>query len=235
MDLAFVLLVSTAAALATPVGGLGALGVHRTQGNVGQGLLRALVAFGGGLLFAAIALVLVPEGLVRLSTWPSVGWILGGAVSFMLLDEAIERKGGHAAQVMGSALDSVPESAGLGAAFAVGGHTGPVLVLLVALQNLPQGFNGFLELRGQHGRTGRALGVLTWTSLLGPLAAALGYLYLGPHPNVVAALFLAAAGGLLYLLVQDVAPLAHKDGHWVPALGAVLGFVVGLLCNEVVG
>ena len=228
------LLVSTAAAIATPVGGLAALGVHRKQGAVTENLLRALVAFGGGLLFAAIALVLVPEGLVRLSTWPSVAWLLGGALAFMLLDQAIERKGGHAAQVMGSALDSVPESAGLGAAFAVGGHTGPVLVLLVALQNLPQGFNGFLELRGPHGRAGRAIGVLTWTSLLGPLAAALGYLYLGPYPDIVAAMFLAAAGGLLYLLVQDVAPLAHKDGHWVPALGAVLGFVVGLVCNEVV-
>jgi ZIP family zinc transporter len=234
VGLGFVLLASTAAALATPAGGLAALGVHRQTGEIGQTLLRTVVALGGGLLFAAIALVLLPEGLILLSTGPSVAWILAGAGLVLLLDRAIERKGGHAAQVMGSALDSVPESAGLGAAFAVGGHTGPVLVLLVALQNLPQGFNGFLELRGPHGRAGTAFGVLTWTSLLGPLAAALGYLYLGPYPDAVAALFLASAGGLLYLLVQDVAPLAHKDGHWVPALGAVLGFALGLVCNEVV-
>jgi ZIP family zinc transporter len=129
----------------------------------------------------------------------------------------------------------VPESAGLGAAFAAGGHTGPVLVLLVALQNLPQGFNGYLEQHGPSRGAGQALWTLTWTSLLGPLAAAAGYLWLGPHPAVVAALFLAAAGGILYLLVQDVAPLAHKDGHWVPALGAVAGFVLGLACNELVG
>jgi len=235
VDLAAVLLVATAAALATPLGGVLATFVHKTKGRIREDVLRTLVALGGGLLLAAVALVLVPEGAARLGTAASASWLLAGAALVLLLDRAAERKGGHVAQVMGAALDSVPESAGLGAAFATGGHAGPALVLLVALQNLPQGFNGYLEQHGPSKGAGQALWTLTWTSLLGPLAAAAGYLWLAPHPAAVAAVFLAAAGGILYLLVQDVAPLAHKDGHWVPALGAVLGFVLGLVCNEVVG
>jgi zinc transporter, ZIP family len=223
------------AGLATPVGGLAAWGVHRRQGRVGAGLLRALIAFGGGLLFAAIALVLVPEGLRSLPLAPALLCLVGGALLFLALDKAVQRRGGQGAQVMASALDSVPESLGLGAAFALGGSVGPVLVLLVALQNLPEGFNGFRELQ-ESGVTRRgALAALAATSLLGPLAAAAGYLWLAPHPQVVSALFMAAAGGILYLLVQDVAPMAHQDRHWAPTLGAVLGFAVGIAAQALVG
>jgi ZIP family zinc transporter len=230
--LAEVLLWSTAAALATPLGGLAALGIHRTRGGVREIALRLLVAVGGGLLLAAVALVLVPEGLARVGLLAASAWLLAGAALVLVLDKAIERRGRHDSQALGAAVDSVPESVALGAAFAAGAPVGFVLAALVALQNLPQGFNGFLEMRGPHGRPGRALGTLAWTSLLGPLGAAAGYLFLGPYPSAVAALFLASAGGLLYLVVQDVAPLAHKDGHWLPAFGAVVGFVLGLACTK---
>lgn len=39
---------------------------------------------------------------------------------------------------------------------------------------------------------------------------------------------LAAAGGILYITFQDIAPQARLARHWGPPLGAVLGFVVGL-------
>lgn len=236
MGLGAVVAMAGVAALATPVGGLPAWRLGRS-GRVSDRedlVLRFVVAVGGGLLVAAVALVLVPEGLARLRLLPSVLWMAAGAAAFMGVDAAIERRGGEGAQVLGGLLDSVPESLGLGAAFAAGGRVGPVLVLLVALQNLPQGFNGFRELR-QDGRSpGGSLWLLAWTSLLSPAAAAAGYLWLGPQPGVVAALFLAAAGGILYLVVQDIAPLAHKDGHWVPASGAVLGFLAGMVCNGLV-
>lgn len=235
MSLFAVLLATLAAELATPAGGLLGRLVHPGRGAVHQGLLRTSVAVGGGLLFAAVALVLVPQGLAALALGPALACLLGGAVLFMAADRAIERRGGRAAQVMASTLDSVPEALGFGAAFAAGTGVGPVLVLLVGLQNLPEGFNGYLELRTSGWRVGSAFAVLAGTSLLGVLAAVLGYLYLGPHPVLVGGLFLASAGGILYLLVQDIAPLAHKDGHWAPALGAVAGFGIGIAAQALVG
>ncbi|MEA3165685.1 MAG: zinc transporter, family [Thermoplasmata archaeon] len=224
------------AALALPVGGLAALGVRRTpRDGSGDSALRTLVAAGGGLLLAAVALVLVPEGLAGLGLAPAVACLFAGALLMLLLDRAMERRGDRASQVMASALDSVPESLGLGAAFAAGGHVGPVLVALIALQNLPEGFNGYRELHGAGLSRGGAVGVLAFASLLDPLAAAAGFLWLGAFPAVVAGLFLAAAGGILYILVQDIAPLAHKDGHWAPALGAVFGFALGIVADAVVG
>jgi len=37
-----------------------------------------------------------------------------------------------------------------------------------------------------------------------------------------------AAGGVLYLVFQDIAPQARLARHWAPPLGAVFGFALGL-------
>jgi ZIP family zinc transporter len=38
-----------------------------------------------------------------------------------------------------------------------------------------------------------------------------------------------AAGGILYLTFQDIAPQAKLQKHWGPPLGAVAGFLLGLI------
>jgi ZIP family zinc transporter len=63
---------------------------------------------------------------------------------------------------------------------------------------------------------------------LGPLAAAVGLFVLADQPAVLGAIMAFAAGGILYLLFQDVAPEAHLERAYGPALGAVLGFALGL-------
>ena len=39
---------------------------------------------------------------------------------------------------------------------------------------------------------------------------------------------LAAAGGILYLTFQDIAPQVPIETSWLPPFGAVLGFLLGL-------
>jgi|TARA_B110000037_G_scaffold222744_1_gene299239 ZIP family zinc transporter len=46
---------------------------------------------------------------------------------------------------------------------------------------------------------------------------------------VIDGLLLFAAGGILYVVFQDIAPQAKLKKHWLPSLGAVLGFALGLL------
>ena len=40
---------------------------------------------------------------------------------------------------------------------------------------------------------------------------------------------LFAAGGILYVVFQDIAPQAKLERHWSPPLGAVAGFLLGLI------
>jgi ZIP family zinc transporter len=57
----------------------------------------------------------------------------------------------------------------------------------------------------------------------------LGFYVLSDAPVATAVTMLSAAGGILYLIFQDIAPQAKLDRHWGPPLGAVIGFAVGLL------
>jgi ZIP family zinc transporter len=64
--------------------------------------------------------------------------------------------------------------------------------------------------------------------LLGPIAAALGVMFFAPNQMVLGALMVFAAGGVLFLTFQDVAPDVKLEKSWAPPLGAVLGFALGL-------
>jgi ZIP family zinc transporter len=44
-----------------------------------------------------------------------------------------------------------------------------------------------------------------------------------------------AAGGILYLIFQDIAPESKMRRRWTPALGAVFGFMVGMIGNQLIG
>jgi ZIP family zinc transporter len=37
------------------------------------------------------------------------------------------------------------------------------------------------------------------------------------------------AGGILYLIFQDIAPQAKLKKRWAPALGAIAGFLLGVI------
>ena len=133
--------------------------------------------------------------------------------------------------------DFVPEAVALGATFVVDRRAGIFLAILIALQNLPEGFNAFLELRSAEGKTRKQshraprtlLLMFAGTALLGPICGLLGHLLLEPGSPVLGLLMLFAAGGILYLTFQDIAPQARLERAFAPPMGAVLGFALGLI------
>ena len=193
-------------------------------------LRHGVIAFGGGALMAGVALVLVPEGQRHLSTLSVLIAFGAGGFTFFLVERMIERRGGGFAQFIAMLLDFVPESLALGAMLAAEWEAGLLLAGLIALQNLPEGFNAYLELRARDAlRSGQILAGFCAIVLLGPLAAWLGFSYLRETGGALGAMMLFAAGGILYLTFDDIAPQAHLARRWAPALGAVAGFMLGLL------
>jgi len=65
--------------------------------------------------------------------------------------------------------------------------------------------------------------------LPGPLVGAIGWVYGAEYPAIWGGIMLFSAGGILYLLFQDVAPQSRLKRHWGPARGAVFGFGIGML------
>lgn len=229
-DLAFLFLLTLGAGLAMPFGAL--LGSYslRVQHGKENEFSRTMMAFGGGALLSAVALVLVPQGSKELTPLTASLCLMLGGFLFMGLDILLARSSTPASQLLAMLLDFVPEALALGAAFAIGSSSALLLAALIALQNIPEGFNAFRELsRSAHYR-GRII-ILSFTAmaLLGPLAGVGGYYWLSDHPTALSVMVMTAAGGILYSVFQDIAPKVKLAKHWGPPMGAVLGFMLGMV------
>lgn len=190
---------------------------------------HSVMAFGGGALLSAVALVLVPEGLANLNPMSACFWFLVGGLSFMLLDIYLKRINTPASQLAAMLSDFIPESIALGAAFATGSDSAFLLAALIALQNLPEGFSAYRELNATSAyKPQKIILMFSLMATLGPIAGVSGYFWLSESPEVIAAIMLFASGGILYSIFQDLAPQVKLEKHWAPPMGAVLGFVLGM-------
>ncbi|MEM1073539.1 MAG: hypothetical protein AAF665_11250 [Pseudomonadota bacterium] len=190
---------------------------------------HGVLAFGAGALFAAVALVLVPEGSERLQPVPALAWFLAGGVGFAIIDGLIARTGGKAAQFLAMMMDYLPEALALGALIA-GDFAAAVLVAaLICLQNLPEGFNAMREMRDAPGTSPPSLMVVFCAMVpLGPLAACIGLTLPAPFDPAIGAVMMLSSGGILFLMFQDIAPQVPVENSLLPPQGAVLGFALGL-------
>ncbi len=191
---------------------------------------HSVIAFGGGALLAAVALVLVPEGTENLDPAMIVLCFTGGGVTFMALDIYLAYRATPASQLVAMIADFIPEAMALGATFVVSRTSGILLAGIIAMQNLPEGFNACRELiKAAHYSTPQVIGLFALMALLGPIAGLTGLFVLADYPRIVSAIMLFAAGGILYLIFQDIAPQSKLRRHWAPPLGAAAGFLLGIL------
>lgn len=66
-------------------------------------------------------------------------------------------------------------------------------------------------------------------AFLGPVCGVSSYLWMQDQAIAIAVIVLVASGGILYSVFQDIAPRAKLAKHWLPPMGAVLGFVLGMV------
>lgn len=226
-----IILYSAAAGACIPVGGMLAR-VERIQPAwLERELRHFIIAFGGGVLIAAVALVLVPEGVryVGAGHWVALFLMAGGLV-FFGVERWMASRRSEAPQLSAMLLDYVPESLALGGVLAAGAASGPLLALFIGLQNLPEGFNAYRELRATRKLDSRRVLMVMFALVpLGPLLGLSGWVFLVDHRAVLGAIMLFASGGILYLIFQDIAPQSRLHRHWAPPLGAVCGFTFALL------
>jgi len=232
-----IVLLTLLAGGAIPLGAVAACFEGLLPGWLDREFRHTVIAFGAGALLSAVALVLVPEGIAVLSVPWVVACFGGGGVAFMLLDRRLARSKTRASQMVAMLSDFIPEAIALGAAFVSNAATAKLLALVMALQNLPEGFNAYREILdgGPVRRRGRMLAVFAALALLGPVCGLAGYHLLSDLPQVVAGVMLFGAGGIVYLVMQDLAPQARLERHWGPPLGAVAGFLLGVLGHMWVG
>jgi len=191
---------------------------------------HAVTAFGGGILVAAVSLVLIHEGMKALTFFPVVLCFSLGGVVFMYLDRLLAKKKEKVPQLLAMLLDFIPEVIALGALYLLDFRYSLLLGFLIALQNIPEGFNAYRELRASTTLSKWSIiGVFVAMAFIGPVAGLCGYFFLSESPEIIAGIMLFASGGILYLVFQDIAPQVQLKRHWGPSLGAVVGFLFGLI------
>ena len=133
---------------------------------------HGIIAFGGGALLSAIPLVLVPEAIESLSIGAAAFSFVSGGIAFLALDVFLDRVKSPGGQLVAMLSDFIPEAVALGASFA----TATLLATLIAVQNLPEGFNAYREMTATSKTKGRRVIIaFCIMSLLGPCAGLNGY------------------------------------------------------------
>lgn len=229
-NLAILIGLTLTAGLAMPLGAfLASIGKFKSHLLEAE-FSHSMMAFGGGALLSAVALVLVPYGITRLEPLIASSCILAGGLVFMMLDIYLLKLETPASQLVAMLLDFVPESIALGTAFAIGSKDAVLLAVLITLQNVPEGFNAYRELNvSSNFGPGKIMIIFFLMAFLGPVSAVSSYLWLKDQPVAVAIIVLMASGGILYTIFQDIAPQVKLAKHWAPPMGAVLGFIFGMV------
>ena len=218
-----------------PLGGLLARWEHISDARLRDGVLHAITAFGGGALLSAVALVLVPHGAEALSPLVALSLLAAGGLVFAWVDTTLNRIGGSGALLLAMVLDFLPEAMALGAMLVSQSSTAILLAVMIFLQNLPEGFAAFRDMWQRDRSALQVLMVFVGLAALGPFCAIAGLVWLADMQDVLGGIMIFAAGGILYLLFQDVAPKAHADRASWPALGGVAGFALGLAGELMLG
>jgi ZIP family zinc transporter len=223
----YAILLATLAGASIPLGAWAARFETLLPGWLTEEFRHTVIAFGGGALFSAVALVLVPEGSARLTPPVTLACFAAGGVVFGFVDFLLARSGGKDSQFLAMMLDYLPEAMALGAMLAGDPQTALLLAGLIALQNLPESFNAWREMT-RSAVPPRLFLVFLLMVPLGPIAAILGLVVLAETPGALGMIMVFSAGGILYLIFEDVAPQVPLEQKWGPPLGAVAGFLLGL-------
>jgi len=222
--------------------------------------VAALVtAFGGGVLFAAIALELVPEADARAGTALTAAGLVAGTLVYVAADTWLARdedtkmmrRSGHAAAAgmpmempedsselargeaiaAGIFVDGVPESIALGLTITEG-EVGVALLAGILIGNVVESYGAAQPILAA-GR-GRRFTVI----LLGAIGLALafatvlgGTVLADASDGLVGTAQAIAAGAVLAVISIAVIPYAFKEVSTRVAIATVLGFVVGYVLS----
>ena len=191
-----------------------------------QEFRHTIIAFGAGALVSAVAFVLIPDGAKHQSNMSTILTFLASGIAFMILDRLLANSKNKLAQFIAMMLDFVPEAIVLGAVVMQDFTKAVFITLIIAAQNLPEGYAAYTDMRK---KKKNLLGLFLLVGLSGPIYVILGAKLFINYPGTLGMMMTFCAGGIVYLVFEDIAPKVVMEKHWLPPLGAVFGFAVGML------
>jgi ZIP family zinc transporter len=200
------------------------------------------MAFGSGVLIAALTFSLIEEAFNLVNAIPPViiGFILGG-ISYSIANRILDKRskgfsgnssslprhrkkshgenagGGKSASglslLVGSIMDNIPENMALGISLVTGGAVNIVLIAAIFISNFPEGLASTEGMKS-HGR-GRKYILVLWSIavVIGTISTAIGFTVLSKtSPAIISVAMSFAAGAILVMLAESMIPEAFEEG-----------------------
>jgi len=238
---------------------LGTLPILFSQ-NFSKRTYDCFLGFGAGVMLGATAFSLVIPALAASKAAGAGNWsasltvgagIMLGAILLLLMGRFISTDGildtedarmSHSMRrawlfVWAVALHNLPEGLAIGVAY--GGidiSKANSLATGISIQDVPEGLVVALALRTVgYGRVLSAgLGMLS--GVIEPIAAAAGVAVIGVSAGLLPVALAAAAGAMLFVIVNDVVPESQENGNGTWASGAlVFGFILMTVLDTALG
>lgn len=150
-------------------------------------LVATVMAYGSGVLIAALCFEQIPEAQRLGGLWPTLSGLLIGGTVFVLADEYLDHLERHHRSRLpgkgslvglliaaGAFLDGIPESLGLGLGLLGGGNISAVMLVAIFLANLPEGLASAAGLKGEGRSAGYVFTLWGVIVLLSGIAAMVG-------------------------------------------------------------
>jgi ZIP family zinc transporter len=225
------------AASSLVLGAIIALTMHISRRAIGL-----IMAFGSGVLISAVAFDLVEEaasastghGAVALGIFAGCGvffagnWLISRSGGAERKDPSGTQESGSAiAIVLGTVLDSIPESMVIGLTILQGGKVGTAFLVAVFISNLPEAISSTAGLAASGWQQARIIWLWTGVALISGLASLAGYvIFQDASPDTVAFILAFAAGAILTMLASTMMPEAFEYGGALVGVLTTLGFAV---------
>lgn len=212
-------------------------------------VIGLIMAFGVGALISSVAFELVVPALEDAEFWAVALAMGGGSLVFFFGDRAIASIGGSGRKdpnrgaeeggdglgiVLGTVLDGIPESAVLGMSLVGGSGVSVALLSGIWVSNFPESLGSTINLV-RSGWSKSKVRLMWWAiAIVSALSAAIGFLVVNNSDRLTGALVNAfAAGALLTMIADEMAPEAYERSQIFAGLATVVGFAVALWLTSI--
>ena len=219
-------------------------------------IIGLIMAFGVGALISSVAFELVVPALQDEEGWIVALSMALGSLVFFFGDRAIANMGGSNRKnpdggsgdgesgesdddggglgiVLGTVLDGIPESAVLGMSLVGGGGVSVALLAGIWVSNFPESLGSTVNLLKSGWQKSKVR--MLWWSIAGvsAIAAGLGFAVVNNVDSATGAVVSAfAAGALLTMIADEMAPEAYERSQIYAGLATVAGFSFALFLTS---
>jgi zinc transporter ZupT len=217
-------------ATAVPIAIGAAIGI---RWNLPNPVLATLMAFGAGTMIAAVTNELFEPAYVQAGTLLASIALFCGTAVYVVADRVVETRLGSAAigpaLMLGVFLDGVPENTALGVSLTAGGSL--VLVVAIAVGNLPEAVSGASLMRREHDASGRSAMMLWLFTAVVLVAVTVGGYAVSDaiSPTAISIVQAFAGGATLGVLATSLMPEAYREGGWWVGLATAAGFLLAFV------